>query len=134
MKTAYRSLQGGHAAEKQPKKGRLQEGKDLMSYAIYNLLYKKMLLDGSKEAIFSHAFFTLTWNRMTIRFAYTKTDVEGGDRARICHIFANPYNLAICAVTAIAKYLGSFVPKPVRVRCYLTMTCIDASRNTYQNF
>ena len=83
LKTAYRGLQGGHAAEKQAKKGRLQEGKDLMSYAIYNLLCKKMLLDGSKEAICSHAFFTLTWNRnhigwandgMTIRFAHNKTD------------------------------------------------------------
>ena len=133
LQTAYKGLQRGHAAEKQSRGGRLQEGKDPMSFALYNLLCKKMLLDGSKEAIFSHAFLTLTWNLicrsmntvhihrnhiswandcMTIRFAHTKTDVEGGDQARIRHVFANPYNLAICAVTAVAKYLGSFVPKP----------------------
>ena len=61
-----------------------------------------MVEDGSQGAIFAQAFITMTWNlmcrskntvhihlnhitwgsdSMTIRFAHTKTDVEGGDQA-----------------------------------------------------
>ena len=103
-----------------------------MSYALYRLLCKKMLTDGTKQAIFAHSFMTLTWNLMcrskntvnihrnhitwgsdslAVRFAHTKTDVEGGDQARVRHVFANPHNLDICAVTALGKYLATFPPK-----------------------
>jgi hypothetical protein len=55
----------------------------------------------------------ITWgtDSLCIRFAHTKTDVEGGDKARIRHVFANPYNLDICVVTALAKYLSFYPPK-----------------------
>ena len=132
LKTKFKGLNRGHAYEKEKTGGRLTEGKDPMSFALYKLLCKKMLEDGSKEAIFAHAFLTMTWNlicrskntvnihrnhitwgsdSITIRFAHTKTDVEGGDQARLRHVFANPYNLDICAVTSLAKYLAAFLPK-----------------------
>ena len=128
----FKGLLRGYAKEKELTGGRLTEGKDPMTFALYRFLCKKMVEDGGKTAIFSHAFLTTTWNlmcrskntvhihlnhitwgsdSMMIRFAHTKTDVEGGDQARIRHVFANPYNLDICAVTALAKYLASFPPK-----------------------
>ena len=128
----FRGLLRGYAAEKAETGARLTEGKDPMSFALYKFLCKKMVADGSQGAIFAHAFITMTWNlmcrskntvhihlnhitwgsdSMTIRFAHTKTDVEGGDQARIRHVFANPYNLDICAITALGKYLASYPPK-----------------------
>ena len=54
----------------------------------------------------------ITWGTDTIciRFAYTKTDMDSSDQAHIRHVYANPYNLKICAVTALAKYLATFPP------------------------
>ena len=78
-----------------------------MTFALYKFLCKKMLHDGSKEATFFHASLTMTWNLMcrskntvhihlnhitwgsdwmTICFAHTKTDVEGGDQTSIRHV------------------------------------------------
>ncbi len=128
----FKGMLRGHAEEKEQTGGRLAEGKDPMSFRLYKFLCSKMVEKGTKDSIFSHAFLTLTWNLVcrskntvnihrnhiswgtdcvTIRFAHTKTDVEGGDQARLRHVFANPYNLDICAVTALAKYLATFEPK-----------------------
>ena len=128
----FKGLFRGYAQEKEEKGGRLAEGKDPMSFALYKFLCKKMVEDGSKESIFAHAFLTLTWNLicrskntihihrnhvtwgsdgMTIRFAHMKTDTEGGDSARLRHLFSNPYCLPICVTTAVGKYLSTFLPK-----------------------
>ena len=93
---------------------------------------QKAVQDGSKEAIFAHEFLTMTWNlicsskntvhihvnhitwgtdSISIRFAHTKTNVVNSDQACIWHVYANPYNLEICAVTALTKYLATFSPK-----------------------
>lgn len=103
-----------------------------MSFTLYNFLCEKMVQDGRKEAIFAHAFLTLTWNlccrskntvyihvnhitwgtdNIIIKFAHTKTDIEGKQEAFPRHIYANPYNINICAVTALGKYLATFIPK-----------------------
>ena len=103
-----------------------------MSFDLHKYLCKKMIKDGSKGAIFAHAFLTLTWNLMCrskntvhihvnhiswatdcigIRFAHTKTDVEGSERGFLRHVYANPHNHDICAITALAKYLATFPPK-----------------------
>ncbi len=103
-----------------------------MSFALYKFLCKKMVEDGSKESIFAHTFFTLTWNLicrskntihvhrnhvtwgsdgMTICFAHMKTDMEGGDSAQLRHLFSNPYCLPICVTMAVGKYLSTFLPK-----------------------
>lgn len=132
LKQKFKGLLRGHAEEKQEKGGRLAEGKDPMSFPLYTFLCKKMVQDGSKEAVFAHAFLTLTWNlicrskntvhihmnHMTcgsdsiiIKFAHTKTDVTGDQQAFARHVYANPYNLDICAMTALAKYLSCFPPK-----------------------
>ena len=118
--------------EKEESSGRLTEGKDPMSIAFYKIIRKKIIEDGSKESIFTHAFFTLAWNLiirskntvhihrnhmkwgsdcLTIRFALMKTDVEGGDAARVRHVFSNPQNLLIFVRTALGKYLSTFPPK-----------------------
>ena len=128
----FKGLFRGYAQEKEEKGGRLAEGKDPMSFALYKFLCKKMVEDGSKESIFAHAFLTLTWNLicrskntihvhrnhvtwgsdgMTICFAHMKTDMEGGDSAQLRHLFSNPYCLPICVTTAVGKYLSTFLPK-----------------------
>ena len=132
LKEKYQGLLRGHAEEKQEKGGRLGEGKDPMSFPLYKFLCKKLVQDGSKEAIFAHAFLTLTWNlvcrskntvnihmnhitwgsdSIIIKFAHTKTDVTGDQQSYARHIYANPYDLDICAITALAKYLSCFPPK-----------------------
>ena len=131
LKELYKGLLRGHAAEKQQKGGRLAEGKDPMSFRLYKTLCNLMIEDGSKEAIFAHSFLTLTWNlicrskntvnihmnhitwgtdAMIIKFAHTKTDVAGEQQAYSRHIYANPYDPDICAISALAKYLLSCFP------------------------
>ena len=128
----FKGLMRGYAKEKETTGGRLAEGKDPMIFSLYKLLCKKMMHDGTKESVFAHSFLTLTWNLicrskntvnihrnhlswtldcLVIRFAHTKTDVEGGDQARVRHVYANPHNPEICAVTALGKYFSLFEPK-----------------------
>jgi len=132
LKEKYQGLLRGLAEEKQQKGGRLSEGKDPMSFPLYKFLCKKLVQDGSKEAIFVHAFLTLTWNlicrskntvnihmnhitwgsdSIIIKFAHTKTDVTGDQQSYARHVYANPYDMHICAIIALAKYLSCFPPK-----------------------
>ena len=88
-----------------------------------------MMADGSKEAIFAHAFLTLTWNlvcrskntvfihrnhiswdrdALCIQFAHIKTYMAGNSAKHKRHIYASPLCLPICALTALAKYLAVF--------------------------
>ena len=91
-----------------------------------------MMADGSKEAIFTHTFLTLTWNlvcrskntvlihgnhiswdhdALCIQFAHMKTDMAGNDTKHKRHIYANPLCLPIRALTTLAKYLLVFQSK-----------------------
>jgi len=86
-----------------------------------------MIEDGSKEALFSWSFLTLTWNLMcrskntvnihrnhiswendslTIQFAHMKTDMMGFEEAVKRHVFANPLIPTICPVLALSVYLA----------------------------
>ena len=80
--------------------------KRIFDEKISKMYIKWNLMCRSKNTVHIHLNH-ITWgtDSLCIRFAHTKTDVEGGDKARIRHVFANPYNLDICAVTAAAKYL-----------------------------
>ena len=132
LSTKLKGLLRAHAEEKESTGKRLSEGKDPMSFALYKLLCKKMMEDGSKSAVFAHAFLTLTWNlvcrskntvyihrnhiawatdSMSIQFAHMKTDMEGSHSAQKRHVYANPHCVPICAVTAVAKYLAVFEAK-----------------------
>ena len=100
-----------------------------MPFALYKQLCAKMMADGSKEAIFAHAFLTLTWNlvcrskntvfihrnhiswdhdALCIQFSHMKTDMTGEDAKHKRHIYANPLFHPIFALTALAKYLAVF--------------------------
>ena len=59
---SFNGLLQAHSQEKEAKVSRLSEEKDTMPFALYKRLCAKMMLDASKEAVFSHAFLTLTWN------------------------------------------------------------------------
>ncbi len=127
----YKCLNRSYQEEKKEKGGRMTEGKDPMSFALYQKLCQWMLEDKDSNAIFAHAFLTLTWNlvcrskntvfihrnhiswsadSLTVQFAHMKTDMEGFEAAVKRHIYANPHNVAICCPTALAKYL-LFCPK-----------------------
>ena len=62
LTNAFRGFLRAHSQEKEAKGSRLLEGKDPMPISLYKRLCAKMMADGSKEAIFAHAFLTLTWN------------------------------------------------------------------------
>ena len=100
-----------------------------MQFSLYKLLCAKMMACGSKEAIFAHAFLTLTCNlvcrskntvfihisniswdhdALCIQFAHMKTDIAGDDAKHKRHIYANPLCFTICALTALANYLAVF--------------------------
>ena len=91
-----------------------------------------MMVYGSKEAIFAHAFLTLTWNlvcpskstvlihrnhiswdhdAICIQFAHMNTDMAGDDVKHKQHFYANQLCLPICALTELAKYLAVFQSK-----------------------
>lgn len=129
LSTKLKGYLRGHQQEKEKNGGRLTEGKDPMPFALYKFLCSKMMEDGSSQAIFAHAFLTITWNlicrskntvhihrkhiswssdALTIQFAHTKTDKEGQDAQRKRHIYANIHNVIICAHTALGKYLAAF--------------------------
>eukprot|EP00979_Chaetoceros_neogracilis_P018584 scaffold10852_cov1569-Chaetoceros_neogracile.AAC.1 len=118
LTTQFKGLLRARAEEKEAKGSRLSEGKDPMPFALYKRLCAKMMADGSKDAIFAHAFLTLTWNlvcrskntvfihrnhiswdhdALSIQFAHMKTDMAGEDAKHKRHIYANPHCLHICA-------------------------------------
>ncbi len=131
LSSIFKCLNRSYQEEKDKKGGRMAEGKDPMPFQVYKLLCRWMIEDNGSEAIFGHAFLTLTWNLMCrsinttaihrkhmswegdslgIQFAHMKTDKEGFDSMHKRHVYANPFCVEICAITATAKYL-LFNPK-----------------------
>lgn len=109
------------------KGGKLGEGKQPLPFPLYQKLCEWMIEDGSKEALFSWAFLTLTWNlicrsknttsihrnhiswendSLVIQFAHQKTDMLGNNEAVKRHVFANPKEPTICPVLALSVYLA----------------------------
>ena len=108
----------------------LDEGKDPLSFAGYNLLCRNLLKhNGSNdEFVFAHCFLTLEWNLMCradnlvnlnlahIRWsdnsllaciAKAKHDQEGEGAKTPWHIYANPCNPFVCPVLALGLYIFS---------------------------
>ena len=106
----------------------LNEGKDLLSFAGYNLLCRNFLKNNGtyNEFIFAHCFLTLEWNLMcradnlvNLNLAHigweddslvsciakAKHDQEGEGAKTPWHIYANPSNPFVCPVLALGLYL-----------------------------
>ena len=80
-----------------------------MLFLVIPSLQSWNLMCRSKNTIHIHLnHVTWTTDCFGIRFAHTKTDVIGNDQAYVRHVYANPYNCDICAVTALAKFLATF--------------------------
>ena len=108
----------------------LDEGKDPLSFAGYNLLCCTFLKNNGSndEFIFAHCFLTLEWNLMcradnlvTLNLAHIgweydsflcnlakcKHDQEGKGATTPWHIYANPTNPFVCPILALGLYLFS---------------------------
>ena len=108
----------------------LDEGKDPLSFAGYNLLCRTFLRNNgtNDEFIFAHCFLTLEWNLMcradnmvNLNLAHigweddsllsciakAKHDQEGEGAKTPWHIYANPSNPFVCPVLALGLYLFS---------------------------
>ena len=106
----------------------LDEGKDPLSFAGYNLLCRTFLKNNGtyNEFIFAHCFLTLEWslmcradNLVNLNLAHigweddsllaciakAKHDQEGEGAKTPWHIYANPSNPFICPVLALGLYL-----------------------------
>jgi hypothetical protein len=132
LKHMSKCLNKSYQKEKKITGGRMVEGKgDPMEFSLYNKLCGWMLADKGHTSTFAHAFLTMTWNlvcrskntiyihrnhitwsedSLCVQFAHMKTDMEGFESSVKRHIYSNPHNISICAVTALAKYL-LFCPK-----------------------
>jgi hypothetical protein len=106
---------------------KLSEGKDPLPFPLYKQLCQWMIVDGSRESIFTWSFLTLTWNlicrskntttihrnhiswendSLVIQFAHQKTDMIGQTEAVRRHVFANPKEPDICPILALSVYLA----------------------------
>ena len=108
----------------------LDEGKDPLTFAGYNLLCRTFLHNNgsNNEFTFAHCFLTLEWNLMCradnlvnlnlahigweddsllVCIAKAKHDQEGEGAKTPWHIYANPCNPYICPVLALGLYLFS---------------------------
>ena len=108
----------------------LDEGKDPLTFAGYNLLCRTFLHNNgsNNEFTFAHCFLTLEWNLMcradnlvNLNLAHigweddsllaciakAKHDQEGEGAKIPWHIYANPSNPYICPVLALGLYLFS---------------------------
>lgn len=128
LELCFAGLRRSLAEEKGRTGGKLGEGKRPMPFILYRKLCTWMIADGSKEALFSWAFLTLTWNlvcrsknttcihknhlsweddSLIIQFAHQKTDMEGDTDATKRHIYANPEDPCICPILALSVYLAT---------------------------
>jgi hypothetical protein len=109
----------------------MQEGKDPMTFELYNALCLESLRSEKREDVFAHLFLTLQWNLMarsdsiaslrhdhissfqdalTVFFVKSKTDQEG-EKVRPRHVYGNPVCPAICCILALAIFWLIFPPK-----------------------
>lgn len=105
-----------------------REGRLNMSTILYKQLAELFLGFGTEEGVFAHCYLIISWNlacrcnntarikfsqiswntyfdAYSIMFATTKTDQLGDAAKYPRHIYANPFQPAICPVLALAIYL-----------------------------
>jgi hypothetical protein len=116
---------------KQVGEGKIEDGVRPLSLALYKQINRWFVEDGSKEAIYSRAFATKTWNlacrgdstgRVMIDhlkwagdcvatpFAHSKEEQTGADRRKRLprHCFANPLEWEPDYMSSIFEYLATF--------------------------
>ena len=126
LRKAMKGIKRHAASARGQDGGRLETGKAALSFQVYRALCKWILEDD--DGVFAHCFLTLTWNLMCrskntvsihrahmewrddclgIMFAHTKTDPTGDNAMRCRHVYANPFEPELCAITSLARYLLS---------------------------
>ena len=128
MTDMFAGLKRTISMEVQDGNGSIKKGKDPMSFDLYQWMCEYNLKSGKSEGIFTQAFLVLSWNLMCrasnvesihfnhmewradaycVYFAHQKND-QGGEKPRDArHIYANPFNPAICPVLSLGIYLFS---------------------------
>ena len=114
----------------------LDEGKKPMSFAVYQLMCRKLLESDQADTLFAHTYLVLEWNLMArahmiadmdvahiewgqdsliFFFGKSKRNQTGEDADRPFHVYSNPENPEVCPVLALATYLVAY-PDVLRTR------------------
>jgi hypothetical protein len=126
LKEYFRGAQRISAQEKGKGSGKVQTGKDAMSFSLYAYLCRKLLTIGDESAIFAHTYMTMSWNLMCragntasicfshlqwqddalcVYFAHMKNDQLGTRPKDPRHLYANPETPEISCILALGIYL-----------------------------
>ena len=126
MSTLLKGLTRTIVAEKVDSGESLEEGKEAMSFACYELLCKKFFEGEKNEYAFAHLFLTLEWNliarsdnivnlslsniewiddAMLTFLKRTKTDQEGKNGKIGYHLYANPLKPHLDVLLSLGIYL-----------------------------
>ena len=126
MSTLLKGINRTVVAQKVESGETLEEGKEAMSFACYNLLCQKFFEGKKNEYIFAHLFLTLEWNliarsdnivnlsvgdmewsddSLVVYLKKTKTDQEGKNGKVGFHIFSNPLQPHLDVLLSLGTYL-----------------------------
>ena len=126
MKGLFKGFLRTVAQEVQNGQGRISTGKLPLSFELYSDLCRWMYEDSSAAGRFAHLFLVLSWNlacrssntktihyhhlawnqdSLQIYFAHMKNDQTGERPRDPRHVYANPYNPAICPILTLITYL-----------------------------
>jgi hypothetical protein len=122
--THYRGLKRQVAAQLAQGGGRVQTGKDPMSFALFRVINEKMLQAPGTEYVYARMFQLICWHLMCrasnaisillchfewredalgVYFAHMKND-QNGERPRDArHIYANPLSPEVCPILALGR-------------------------------
>ena len=100
-----------------------------LTFSMYGSLALSLYMMDSVEFLFTHCFLILCWNLMArasnvceinlnhlswegdsmgVRFSHAKNDQIGDTSQHVRHVYANPFNAAICPILAMATYLAEY--------------------------
>ena len=126
MQTLMKGFKRTIVSQKVERGETLEEGKEVMSFACYELLCKKFFEGEKDEYNFAHLFLTLEWNLIArsdnvVNLAIgdlewnddalicylkrTKTDQEGNNGKTPYHLYSNPLSPHLSVVLALGNYL-----------------------------
>lgn len=124
-----RSLRKQIAKAKAQSGQSLEEGKRPMSFAVYQLMARKLFESADQDSLFAHTFLVLEWNLMArahsvadldiahiewrqdcllFFFGKSKGNQTGEDSERPFHVYSNPEKPEICPVLALATYVTTY--------------------------
>ena len=117
------------ALEQQDGNGAIKQGKDPMTFELYQFLANRMLCSAEKDMAFAHCYLVTAWNLMcragnafriryshmewrndslVIYFAHQKNDQTGERPRDPRHVFANPFCPAVCPILGLGIWWASF--------------------------